>query len=115
MKRFALGLVTLATLVAGCGGPEAGTVYKKTIEPANSTYMMFMIPMSCGQNCTMNVPIMYWVEDDQDWVVSVKDAGETNDLYVTPEQYEKASVGEWFGPKKVATKDDYKKYDKKPS
>lgn len=108
MRRLALIAALGAALAAsGCGGISSGPVVSKEYQPAQSYFMVQYIPMSCGQNCTTNIPIMYWIEDGEDWVLHLKnDEGETGEAYVSQAEFDRTQVGDVYtAPGDEAPKD----------
>lgn len=87
---------------------ECGTVTGKLYEPAN-TYVAFIpITMSCGKNCFTTTMIPYTVFDGEDYKLKLRDGERRGVAYVSPAEYERVHVGDFFNAKETADRNNRK-------
>lgn len=104
-RALIAAVVALTLSVAGCGGIKSGPVEYKEVEPPVHQFMVFYVPVSCGTNCTTNIPIMYWIDDDEDYVLRLRNNdGETGKVYVDRATFDRIKPGDVWNP---PSKKDY--------
>lgn len=104
-RMLALAAAAFALLAAGCQARlDQGEVTAKKHEPAR-TYVT-IVQMYTGQTCITSgttrtcvshytpIPVNHY--DDEDWILVLRDGDKKGVAYVTPDVWERATIGSWW-------------------
>lgn len=97
MKILRLLLLASVMMLTACQTVVHGHVTAKAIHPAYET--IFLMPMSCGKDCTMIIPItMFYPESYSVTVDGVDKKGRAaeDEIYLDQNEYNRTQIGDTY-------------------